>query len=160
SLSSSGAAAARSPLGAMRGTGPRCRSSPGGDSIPSFHSSALKKSRFQKFKPILGQQLQEKMLRSMTSMSPSDGLVIVKPIEVDQEIHIAVEGEQRVFGQWMKRSEKNARPQKSLGHGIALSRRFVGVAQEANRLRPLERSYWGFGYWLSRSSLRWLDINT
>jgi hypothetical protein len=32
----------------------------------------------------------------------------------------------------MKRSEKNARPQKSLGHGIALSRRFVGVGQEAN----------------------------
>jgi hypothetical protein len=54
---------------------------------------------------------------------------------MDQEIHIAVEGEQRVFGQWMKRSEKNARPQKSLGHGIALSRRFVGVAQEANRLK-------------------------
>ena len=68
-------------------------------------------------------------------MSPSDGLVIVKPIEMDQEIHIAVEGEQWVFGQWMKRSEKNARPQKSLGHGIALSRRFVGVAQEANRLK-------------------------
>jgi hypothetical protein len=61
--------------------------------------------------------------------------VIVKPIEMDQEIHIAVEGEHRVFGQWMKRGEKNAGPQKSLGHGIALSRRFVGVAQEANRLK-------------------------
>src|ERR1700681_4898195 len=60
-------------------------------------------------------------------MLADPGLVIVKPIEMDQEIHIAVEGEQRVFGQWMKRSEKNARPQKSLGHGIALSRRFVGV---------------------------------
>ena len=68
-------------------------------------------------------------------MLADPGLVIVKPIEMDQEIHIAVEGEQRVFGQWMKRSEKNARPQKSLGHGIALSRRFVGVAQEANRLK-------------------------
>jgi hypothetical protein len=55
----------------------------------------------------------------------------VSPIK----LHIAVEGEQRVFGQWMKRSEKNARPQKSLGHGIALSPRFVGVAQEANRLK-------------------------
>jgi K+-sensing histidine kinase KdpD len=48
---------------------------------------------------------------------------------------IALESEQRVLGQWMKGSEKNARPQKSLGHGIALSRRFVGVAQEANRLK-------------------------
>jgi hypothetical protein len=68
-------------------------------------------------------------------MLADPGLVIVKPIEMDQEIHIAVEGEQRVFGQWMKRGEKNAGPQKSLGHGIALSRRFVGVAQEANRLK-------------------------
>jgi hypothetical protein len=54
---------------------------------------------------------------------------------MDQEIHIAVEGEQWVFSQWMKRSEKNARPQKFLGHGIVLNRRFVGVAQEANRLK-------------------------
>jgi hypothetical protein len=63
---------------------------------------------------------------------------------MDQEIHIAVEGEQRVFGQWMKRSEKNARPQKSLGHGIALSRRFVGVAQEANRLKAARAIILGF----------------
>ena len=86
-------------------------------------------------------------------MSPSDGLVIVKPIEVDQEIHIAVEGEQRVFGQWMKRSEKNARPQKSLGHGIALSRRFVGVAQEANRLKAARAIIMGFWYRHSRARL-------
>src|SRR3977135_3927795 len=77
-------------------------------------------------------------------MLADPGLVIVKPIEMDQEIHIAVEGEQRVFGQWMKRSEKNARPQKSLGHGIALSRRFVGVAQEANRLKATRAIILGF----------------
>src|ERR1700719_1741385 len=77
-------------------------------------------------------------------MLADPGLVIVKPIEMDQEIHIAVEGEQRVFGQWMKRSEKNARPQKSLGHGIALSRRFVGVAQEANRLKAARAIIAGF----------------
>ena len=80
-------------------------------------------------------------------MLADPGLVIVKPIEMDQEIHIAVEGEQRVFGQWMKRSEKNARPQKSLGHGIALSRRFVGVAQEANRLKAARAIIMGF--WVS-----------
>ena len=77
-------------------------------------------------------------------MLADPGLVIVKPIEMDQEIHIAVEGEQRVFGQWMKRSEKNARPQKSLGHGIALSRRFVGVAQEANHLKAARTIILGF----------------
>jgi hypothetical protein len=77
-------------------------------------------------------------------MLADPGLVIVKPIEMDQEIHIAVEGEQRVFGQWMKRSEKNARPQKSLGHGIALSRRFVDVAQEANRLKAARAIILGF----------------
>src|ERR1700737_110815 len=77
-------------------------------------------------------------------MLADPGLVIVKPIEMDQEIHIAVEGEQRVFGQWMKRSEKNARPQKSLGHGIGWSRRFVDVAQEANRLRAARAIILGF----------------
>ena len=80
-------------------------------------------------------------------MLADPGLVIVKPIEMDQEIHIAVEGEQRVFGQRMKRSEKNARPQKSLGHGIALSRRFVGMAQEANRLKAARAIIMGF--WVS-----------
>src|ERR1700730_5741560 len=60
-------------------------------------------------------------------MLADPGLVIVKPIEMDQEIHIAVEGEQRVFGQWMKRSEKNARPQKSLGHknGVTMRARWM-----------------------------------
>ena len=48
---------------------------------------------------------------------------------------IALESEQRVLGHWMKGSEKNASPQKSLGHGIPLSRRFVGVGKEANRLK-------------------------
>jgi hypothetical protein len=32
-------------------------------------------------------------------MLADPGLVIVKPVEMDQEIHIAVEGEQRVFGE-------------------------------------------------------------
>jgi hypothetical protein len=32
-------------------------------------------------------------------MLADPGLVIVKPVEMDQEIHIPVEGEQRVFGE-------------------------------------------------------------
>ena len=51
-------------------------------------------------------------------MLADPGLVIVEPVEMDQQFHVALEGEQRVFGQWMKRSKKNAGPQKSLAHGI------------------------------------------
>src|SRR2546423_11010713 len=45
------------------------------------------------------------------------GLLIVEPIEMDQKLHVAIEGQQRVFGQRMKGRQKNAGLQKPVLHG-------------------------------------------
>jgi hypothetical protein len=45
------------------------------------------------------------------------GLVIVQPVEMDQKLHVALERQQRVFRQRMKRREENAGLQKSVVHG-------------------------------------------
>ena len=46
------------------------------------------------------------------------GLVIVQPVEMDQELHVAVEGEQRILGERMEGRKKDAGLQKSVVHGI------------------------------------------
>ena len=48
------------------------------------------------------------------------GLVIVQPIKMDQKLHVAIEGQQRVFGEGMKGSKKNTCLQKSVFHGPGL----------------------------------------
>ena len=50
------------------------------------------------------------------------GLVIVQPVEMDQKLHVAIERQQRIFAQRMKRREENAGFQKSVLHGDGLLR--------------------------------------
>jgi hypothetical protein len=59
-------------------------------------------------------------LEAAGMMLADPGLVIIQPVEVDQKLHIAVETEQRIFVERMKRGEKYAGLQISVLHGRAL----------------------------------------
>ena len=48
------------------------------------------------------------------------GLVIVQPVEMDQKLHVAIERQQRIFAERMKRREENAGFQKSILHGLVV----------------------------------------
>ena len=54
--------------------------------------------------------------------------VIIEPVEMDEQLHVAVEREQRVFGKRMKGSKKDAGFEKSIDHG---GRPFVAGASLA-----------------------------
>src|SRR5262245_27787020 len=53
-------------------------------------------------------------------MLADPGLVIVQPIEMDEQLHVAIDREQRVFAQRMKRREKDAGLEISVVHGLGL----------------------------------------
>jgi hypothetical protein len=47
------------------------------------------------------------------------GLVVIEPVEVDEQLHVALEGQERVFPNRMEGSKKDAGLQKPVGitHG-------------------------------------------
>ena len=51
------------------------------------------------------------------------GLVIVQPIEMDEQLHVALEAKQRVLGEGMEGGEENAGLQISVVHGAWASSR-------------------------------------
>jgi hypothetical protein len=56
-------------------------------------------------------------LEAAGMMLADPGLVIIEPVEMDQQLHVAIERQQRIFAERMERREKDAGLQESVVHG-------------------------------------------
>jgi len=57
-------------------------------------------------------------------MLADPGLVVIELVEMDEQLHVAVEAQQGVFAKRMKRGEKNSGLQVSVVHGPSLPRAY------------------------------------